>query len=143
MLNMFVYGTLRRGEANDIQDVSARHGLAAPRFVGTATICGRLHDFGRFPGLVVSSTGVPVLGEVYEIADELRAILDEIERAYPEDDTLFDSQAVELEVGGRTCLACSIPLRPRRHSGCPRFALVTGWVTAVAEFLKTDRWKPS
>jgi len=105
MLNMFLYGTLRKGEANDIYDLAVDHGLTAPRFVGPATVRGRLYDFGKYPGLVSASDGGPVIGEVYEIEDELRAVLDEVERAYPENETLFSLEVIDLNVDGQT-VAC-------------------------------------
>ena len=53
MQHVFVYGTLRAGEANDISVAAARNGIAAPTLVGTASLRGRLFDFGSYPGMVV------------------------------------------------------------------------------------------
>ena len=70
---VFVYGTLRRGESNDINRLQP-----APRPVGTARIAGTLYDLGAYPGLVLGGFE-GVLGEVYRIAPALEAVLDAIE----------------------------------------------------------------
>jgi len=98
MMTAFVYGTLRRGEANDILLAAARHGIAAPRLIGTATVRGTLYDFGAYPGLVPDAAGVLVLGDVYQIEPELIAVLDEIEEVYPGQDGLFLRRQIDLEV---------------------------------------------
>jgi gamma-glutamylcyclotransferase (GGCT)/AIG2-like uncharacterized protein YtfP len=43
---VFVYGTLRAGEVNDIRAAATRHGIAPPTLIGTASVRGRLFDFG-------------------------------------------------------------------------------------------------
>ena len=52
---VFVYGTLRRDEDNDITRL-----LPTPRFIGTAAICGRMYHLGPYPGVVLA----PVLHRV-------------------------------------------------------------------------------
>ena len=80
--HVFVYGTLRRGEQRDINLLKP-----APRWVGRASVDGVLYDLGDYPGLVLGSEQHPgqkkVRGEVYEIADELEHLLDEIEEVAP------------------------------------------------------------
>lgn len=103
MQHVFVYGTLRAGEVNDIGIAAARNGVAAPALIGTASVHGRLFDFGDYPGLVVDpgdSAARPVVGDVYEIDDALVAVLDEIEEVYPGVEGLFLSRETEVEVGG-------------------------------------------
>lgn len=119
MLNMFLYGTLRKGEANDIHNLAADHRLTAPRFIGPATVTGRLYDFERYPGLVSASDGGRVIGEVYEVEDELRAVLDEVERAYPENETLFSSEAIDLNVHGQTVTCMFYPVSAASVLGLP------------------------
>ena len=58
MQTVFVYGTLRAGEVNDISEAAARNEIAAPNLLGTATVRGHLFDFGSYPGLVVDEAGV-------------------------------------------------------------------------------------
>ncbi len=76
--HVFVYGTLRRGEDNDITRLQP-----APRFVGRAQIRGTLYHLGRYPGVVLGGEAW-VQGEVYAISSELEQKLDEIESLYPE-----------------------------------------------------------
>jgi gamma-glutamylcyclotransferase (GGCT)/AIG2-like uncharacterized protein YtfP len=99
-MNVFVYGTLRAGEINDISAVASRHDISMPALIGIATLAGRLYDFGTYPGLVIDSGGAPVVGEVYEIDDALVPVLDEIERVYPGVEGLFCAQEAMLAVEG-------------------------------------------
>ena len=57
MRYVFVYGTLRAGEANDIDHVAARHGIAAPTLLGAAALPGELYDFGTYPGMIAGAAG--------------------------------------------------------------------------------------
>lgn len=69
---------------------AARHGLPAPQWVGGASVSGRLHDFGDYPGWVPDvQASAPVVGDVYRIAPALVAVLDEIEEVYPGEAGLF------------------------------------------------------
>jgi gamma-glutamylcyclotransferase (GGCT)/AIG2-like uncharacterized protein YtfP len=72
---IFVYGTLKRGLSN-------HRYLAGQRFLGEArTTPGyRLVDCGGYPGMFgVERGGVSVRGEVWEVDDECRAMLDVLE----------------------------------------------------------------
>ncbi|MFP3186070.1 MAG: gamma-glutamylcyclotransferase family protein, partial [Paraburkholderia sp.] len=51
MQKVFVYGTLRAGEINDISQAAARHDIAEPTLLGATTVRGYLFDFGAYPGL--------------------------------------------------------------------------------------------
>lgn len=97
--DVFVYGTLRHGEINDIAKAAARFGrpdIPAPRHIATGSVPGRLVDFGNWPGLLPdvataqaadgqSRADVPardvstVIGDVFRIDVALLPILDEIE----------------------------------------------------------------
>jgi len=101
MRHVFVYGTLRKGEVNDIGRAAARHGLPAPRLLGAASVRGRLFDFGSYPGLVPDPAAQPVRGDVYEIDDALVPVLDEIEEVYPGVEGLFRSREVGVTIAGR------------------------------------------
>ena len=76
--HVFVYGTLRQGEARDITRL-----LPAPRWVGRACVPGVLYHLGAYPGLTLDAQG-SVHGEVYEISPELESLLDEIEEVWPQ-----------------------------------------------------------
>src|ERR1700730_10639910 len=102
---VFVYGTLRRGEANDIMQAAKSHGIAAPELLGSATVIGTLHDFGNYPGLIPNVHGGDVLGDVYRIDPALVPVLDEIEEVYPGQDGLFVHQQIRVEPTGRSLSA--------------------------------------
>ena len=63
-MRIFVYGTLRRG--------APMHGLleGRVRFLGEASVAGRLLDLGAFPGLVTpGSEADRVAGELFAIVE--------------------------------------------------------------------------
>lgn len=101
---VFVYGTLRRGQANDITRLRP-----APRLLGRARVRGRLYHLGAYPGVVLSGDGW-VLGEVYAIEAALEARLDEIEMIYPQQrDEYVKRQlpvTVQLAGGGEAVVEC-------------------------------------
>ena len=85
---LFVYGTLKRG--------GVRHAaLSYQRFLGEKRTAPRyaLLDLRTYPGLVPADDGQSVHGELYEVEDHRRALLDALEDA----PTLFDLGPVELE----------------------------------------------
>lgn len=112
MRYVFVYGTLRAGEINDIGRAAARHRIEAPRFIGVATVRGRLYDFGNYPGLVLDASAGTVRGDVYQIEDALVPVLDEIEEVYPGVDGLFKSREVSVDLGGRELRCLFYPVGP-------------------------------
>ncbi|PCE21623.1 gamma-glutamylcyclotransferase family protein [Burkholderia ubonensis] len=128
MRHVFVYGTLRAGEANDIAHAAARHGIAAPTLVGAAALPGELYDFGTYPGMVaVADRKTLVWGDVYEVDERLVPVLDEIERVYPGVDTLFSQEAANVELGGRQYACLYYPVAAHAVSDQPR--IVSGdWV---------------
>ena len=99
--HVFVYGTLRRGEANDIHRL-----LPPPRFVGQAAMAGVMYDLGAYPGVVLGPSGT-VTGEVYSIEPALERVLDEIEEIYPQQRDEYFKREVRLTVGARQ-LACLV-----------------------------------
>lgn len=80
---VFVYGTLRAGEINDLAQAVAKRGLPAARLVGAASVPGMLVDFGNWPGLIPVADGRRVRGEVYLVEPALIALMDEIEEYVP------------------------------------------------------------
>jgi gamma-glutamylcyclotransferase (GGCT)/AIG2-like uncharacterized protein YtfP len=101
MTTVFVYGTLLRGEANDIVLAAQRHGIAAPHRLGPATVRGVLYDFGSYPGLVPDRHGAAVRGDVYRIDAALVPVLDEIEEVYPGQEGLFVQRRIGVEIDGQ------------------------------------------
>lgn len=69
---VFVYGTLRRGG-------SAVDKMSGAEHLGTATLYGRLHDLGWYPGLVLDPAGGEVKGDLYAIPEMLLPVLDRYE----------------------------------------------------------------
>lgn len=127
MQHVFVYGTLRAGEVNDIRVAARRNGIAPLRLIGTASLRGRLFDFGDYPGMVVDAAAGPVVGEVYEIDDALVAVLDEIEEVYPGVEGLFLARETGVELGGARVHCRFYPVARESATG---LAQITGgdWV---------------
>src|SRR5690242_7755638 len=94
-VHVFVYGTLRAGEANDINRLHP-----APGFLGFGVVRGELFDFGRHPGIVLRDGAAPVLGELYACAPELIRTLDEIELNYPEQPGLYRQAQRDVACAG-------------------------------------------
>lgn len=124
MQYVFVYGTLRAGEVNDMSHAAERHGIAAPEWVGAAHVKGRLFDFGTYPGLVIDEEGAPIRGDVYRIEDALVPVLDEIEHVYPGVEGLFRSHRLHIDVnvdGRSDQIDCLIyPVAATAVEGLPR-----------------------
>ena len=76
--HVFVYGTLRQGDDNDITQLTP-----APQWIAPATLAGAMYHLGAYPGVVLGGEGT-VQGEVYAITPELERQLDEIEELYPQ-----------------------------------------------------------
>ena len=93
--HVFVYGTLRRGGANDINRLKP-----APRFKGSARVAGRLFSLGDYPGIQLG-TGGWVVGEVYALSPELEMILDDIEGITPVSDGQYQKEGIEVWVGSQ------------------------------------------
>lgn len=86
---VFVCGTLRRGSADSI---SSRFPHA--KFVADAQVSGNLYDLGTYPGLQVNGSNSMVIGEVYEVDEEILKELDEFEAA-----SHYLRKQVEVSIG--------------------------------------------
>ncbi|MDQ2975259.1 MAG: gamma-glutamylcyclotransferase [Acidobacteriota bacterium] len=71
---VFVYGTLRRGDA---RAMSIR--FPNSKFIAEAKVSGSLYDLGAYPGLLLNESNSMVIGEVYEVDDGILDKLDYIE----------------------------------------------------------------
>jgi len=105
---VFVYGTLRRGECNDITRLRP-----APRFLGRAQLPGTLYDLGAYPGAVFGGTDL-VVGEVYAIAPALEHQLDLIEEVAPVPSGEYHRREVAVELDGRRLICLAYEIDPRR-----------------------------
>ena len=73
---LFVYGTLRRGSANEFSEILAKNAS----FAGEGLVRGRLFNLGLYPALVISPNAI-VRGDLYEISQSNRqAVLDLLDR---------------------------------------------------------------
>ena len=92
---VFVYGTLRRGEAGAMS-------IRFPRskFIADAEVSGSLYDLGAYPGLLLNEASSLVIGEVYEVDDETLNKLDDFEAS-----SHYWRKQVEISLGThrRTC----------------------------------------
>jgi gamma-glutamylcyclotransferase (GGCT)/AIG2-like uncharacterized protein YtfP len=124
MQHVFVYGTLRAGESNDIHQAAGRKGIADPVLIGSGYINGRLYDFGAYPGVVPDDNAAPVQGDVYRIEDTLVPALDEIEEVVPGVSGLFrgEHMHVTVELDGRAeKIECLVyPVSDAAVQGLPR-----------------------
>jgi gamma-glutamylcyclotransferase (GGCT)/AIG2-like uncharacterized protein YtfP len=124
MQHVFVYGTLRAGESNDIRRAAERNGIAEPVLIGWGHVNGRLYDFNAYPGLVLDPAAGPVHGDIYQIDEMLVPVLDEIEEVVPGVIGLYRSErlSVSVEIDGRAqVIDCLVyPVREEDVEGLPR-----------------------
>ena len=111
--HVFVYGTLRRGEANDITRLRP-----APRFVGPAQVPGTLYHLGGYPGLRLQGD-TPVRGEVYAIEPALEMVLDEIEAVHPQQSDEYRKREVRVWVALRWLDCLVYEIQPTHVQGRP------------------------
>lgn len=71
---VFVYGSLRSGSPHSM---TVR--FPNSKFVADAKVSGSLYDLGEYPGLLLNDSNSQVIGEVYEVDDELLNELDDFE----------------------------------------------------------------
>lgn len=124
---IFVYGTLRRGEINDLSMAAARAGLPAPEYVASATVRGRLYDFGDWPGLLPDPDGAAIVGDVYRIERALLPMLDAIEEYDPVNGSCFVRREVRLTVAGKEIDCHYYPIDPA-HIGDAIRTEATDWI---------------
>ena len=86
---VFVYGTLRSGGA---RAMSIRFPQA--KFIAGAKVSGNLYDLGEYPAVLLNESKSPVIGEVYEVDEELLDKLDDIEAS-----SHYRRKQVEIPLG--------------------------------------------
>jgi gamma-glutamylcyclotransferase (GGCT)/AIG2-like uncharacterized protein YtfP len=114
--HVFVYGTLRRGESNDINRLQP-----IPRFLGMARVHGTMFHLGRYPGVILGGHGL-VLGEVYEISQTLERQLDRIEEVEPQQTGEYARRDVVVSVAGRELNCLVYEINPLYVRGKPMIA---------------------
>lgn len=92
---VFIYGSLRRGEAGAM---SIR--FPTSKFIADAKVSGSLYDLGAYPGLLLNESNSLVTGEVYEVDEETLKQLDDFEAS-----SHYVRKQVEISLGTdrRTC----------------------------------------
>jgi gamma-glutamylcyclotransferase (GGCT)/AIG2-like uncharacterized protein YtfP len=119
---VFVYGTLRRGGAGAM---SIR--FPKSKFIGEANVSGSLYDLGAYPGVLLNESTSLVIGEVYEVGDEILNELDAFEAS-----SNYWRKQVEIALGADRKLCWTYEPHPEFHS--PRTLITSGdWV----EYAKT------
>jgi gamma-glutamylcyclotransferase (GGCT)/AIG2-like uncharacterized protein YtfP len=101
MQTFFVYGTLRRGDDNDITRLTP-----APLLIGHAHIAGTMYHLGGYPGVTLGGAG-QIVGEVYSVSAELEKKLDAIESEYPAQPDEYFKRRLLVQVNGQM-LDCSV-----------------------------------
>ncbi len=119
---LFVYGTLRRNRRGRLHPLL--RGRA--RYVGPASVRGRLYDLGRYPGLLLAGND-RVSGELYRLPDPCSAwpALDRYEECDPSDPQAeYVRRLIPVHRPGGTtvdawCYLYNRPLLPRQrvHGG--------------------------
>jgi gamma-glutamylcyclotransferase (GGCT)/AIG2-like uncharacterized protein YtfP len=110
---VFVYGTLRRGGANDINRLAP-----APRYLGMGEVRGVLYHFDWYPGLTLGGEeAVTVMGEVYEITPALEEVLDAIEQIVPGADSEYFKREIEVMLEGAAVRCLVYEINPARVRG--------------------------
>jgi gamma-glutamylcyclotransferase (GGCT)/AIG2-like uncharacterized protein YtfP len=89
---VFVYGTVRRGGLRAMPEL-----FPGAQFIGQGHVRGSLYDLGAHPGLLLDEADSSVVGEVYEIDDEILSKLDDIEAA-----SYYWRRQVAVALGGRS-----------------------------------------
>jgi gamma-glutamylcyclotransferase (GGCT)/AIG2-like uncharacterized protein YtfP len=90
--HVFVYGTLRRGDANDITKLTP-----APVYRGDSQISGTMYHLGSYPGVTLGGSGI-VIGEVYAMTEPLERLLDGIESEYPAQTDEYYKRDIQVTV---------------------------------------------
>ena len=116
--HVFVYGTLRQGDDNDINLLKP-----TPFFVGPSKVAGMMYHLGAYPGVVLNDALEDnIVGEVYAITPELEVVLDEIEMIYPQQRDEYSKRRVVVRVGARQLSCLFYEINPAYILGKPVIA---------------------
>ena len=92
---VFVYGTLRRGGSRAMSTL-----FPSSKFIADAKVSGNLYDLGAYPGLILNDSNSMVVGEVYEVDNEILNELDDIEAS-----SYYSRKQIEISLGDHL-MAC-------------------------------------
>jgi gamma-glutamylcyclotransferase (GGCT)/AIG2-like uncharacterized protein YtfP len=108
--HVFVYGTLRRGGRNDINQLAP-----TPKYLGMGEVKGSLYHMDWYPGLALGGDeAVTVVGEVYAVTPQLEAVLDRIEGLVPGDHSEYFKRDTQVDVQGRPVECFLYEINPQR-----------------------------
>jgi len=123
---VFVYGTLRKGQRNDINLYQPQ-----PLYIGSAGVKGQLYNRGWYPGMRLGGEQ-SVLGEVYQVSAQLLAQLDELEEVAPVPSGEYQRIQIKVECAGQQLL-CEI-YELSAHCAAQSTVIEEGdWVKFVAQ----------
>jgi len=88
---VFIYGSLRRGSA-----CSMSERFPGAKFIAAAEVSGSLYDLGEYPGALTDESNSLIIGEAYEVDDELMNKLDDFEAS-----SNYRRQQVEISRGSQ------------------------------------------
>ena len=103
---VFVYGSLRRGGPGAM---SVR--FPSSKFIGDATVNGSLYDLGAYSGVVTDDSNSLVVGEVYEVDEQILNQLDEFEAT-----SKYLRKQVEISIGTERMTGWVYEPDPEYHS---------------------------
>jgi gamma-glutamylcyclotransferase (GGCT)/AIG2-like uncharacterized protein YtfP len=81
------------------------------KFVADARVSGSLYDLGSYPGLLLNESNSLVIGEVYEVDDEILNKLDDIEAS-----SNYWRKQVEISLGTHRRICWIYEPNPEFHS---------------------------
>jgi gamma-glutamylcyclotransferase (GGCT)/AIG2-like uncharacterized protein YtfP len=119
---LFVYGTLRLGGSNAMTRLHP-----GSKFIGNASLAGRLYDMGGYPAIVIDGTARTVAGEIYEVDDATLASLDEFET-----EAGYDRVQIDAAGDGGITRCWMYRPEPEMCSGKPLVAS-GDWIAYAAE----------
>jgi gamma-glutamylcyclotransferase (GGCT)/AIG2-like uncharacterized protein YtfP len=120
---VFVYGTLRRGQSNDILRMHP-----VPKYLGRARVHGVMYHLGAYPGVVLGGTRW-VQGEVYEVTEALERALDVLEGVLPSPTGEYFKREVPVSWAGQSARCLVYEINPEFLKG--REEILSGdWCTA-------------
>src|ERR1700681_1806492 len=81
------------------------------KFIAEARVSGSLYDLGAYPGMLLNESNSLVIGEVYEVDDEMLNELDGFEAS-----SNYLRQQVEVSLGDHKRLCWTYEPNPEFHS---------------------------
>jgi gamma-glutamylcyclotransferase (GGCT)/AIG2-like uncharacterized protein YtfP len=109
--HVFVYGTLRKGDDNDITRLQP-----PAQFIGTAWIQGTMYHLGAYPGVLLGGSN-RVQGEVYAISADLEQVLDRIEGLSLQSTDEYAKRHINVAVAGLLLNCVVYEINPDRVQG--------------------------